>query len=336
LVGSGDSKMLALEIPKTSYVMPTLQTRYTFEHPTDHNRGIAFGEKNGPAIALVGAVSAISAGAAIGGILGGVIIAGGIASGLGALTGNKTLSTIGMGLSLAGGVGSAFTNSATGEFMNPFSEGFEFGDTSLGAGFSKIKSFFSDVTGTSSAVNDLNITADSIVDSATPDTLATIESGSDGAVIRGIDNNVTSGGNIRQVIGDASSGISDVTSKSSGGGLLSSIGGGKDLLNLVSGVAGGYQDNQTLEQQQPLFDARVDQTNAETQLLQNRYNNMQGQPGVGLDVNQNAQVFNATPGTAQGKYAVVVNGEVKYVSQAEYDAMRTQQGGGLINQGAPA
>jgi hypothetical protein len=331
--------MLALEIPKTSYVMPTLQTRYTFEHPTDHNRGIAFGEKNGPAIALVGAVSAISAGAAIGGILGGVIIAGGIASGLGAITGNKTLSTIGMGLSLAGGVGSAFTNSATGEFMNPFSEGFEFGDTSLGAGFSKIKNFFSDVTGPSDAVNALNVNGESIVNSAGTDGLETVESTSGNAIVRGVDNNVTSGGNIRQAIGDASSGISGITGSSSGGGgLLASIGGGKDLLNLASGVAGAYQDNQAIEQKQPYIDAQVEATNAQTDLLQNRYNNMQGQPGVGLDVNQNAQVFNATPGTAQGKYAVVVNGEVKYVSQAEYDAIRAQQGGGsgLINQGAPA
>jgi hypothetical protein len=326
--------MLAIEIPQISYQMPTTQGRWSFEHPTDHNRGIAFGEKNGPAIALVGAFSAISAGATIGGFLGGVMIAGGIASGLGALTGNKTLSTIGMGLSLAGGIGSAFTNAATGEFMNPFAEGFEFGDTNLGAGFSKIKNFFSDATGTTSAVTDLGINGESLVSEAGVDNLATIESGSDGAIIRDIDNNVTSGGTSQTVNGATAASAGSGEAASGGGGLLASFGGSKDLLNLASGLAGAYQDNQALEQEQPYLDAKVDSLESQTDLLNNRYNNMQGQPEVGLGVNPNANVYNKAPGANQGKYAVVLNGEVKYVTQAEYDAIKQQQGGsGLLSQG---
>lgn len=60
-----------------------------------------------PAIAIVAAVGTVSAGAAMGGILGGVMMAGGVMSGLGAITGNKTLSKIGMIASLGAGIGSA-------------------------------------------------------------------------------------------------------------------------------------------------------------------------------------------------------------------------------------
>lgn len=319
--------MIAIEIPAIQYVMPTTQNRWTFEHPTDHNRGIAYGEKNGPAIGLVGAVSAISSGAAIGGLLGGIIIAGGIASGLGALTGNTTLSTIGGVLSLGGGIASGFTSATTGEFINPFSEGASFADTKLGAGFAKLKA---DIFGGPSAADTAGLSGDAITQGINPDVAAgTIESASDGAIIRGTDNAISAGGGIREALSSAPS------SGSSGGGLLSSLGGGKDLLNLASGLAGGYQDGQRLEQQQPLIDARVDSENAQTDLLNNRYQNQQFQPTINAQVNPNAQVFNQTPGTAQGKYAVVVNGEVKYVNQAEYDAMRQQQsntGTGLLAQ----
>ena len=60
-----------------------------------------------PAIALVAAVGTISAGAALGGVLGGVMLAGGVMSGLGAVTGNKELSKWGAVASLGAGLGSA-------------------------------------------------------------------------------------------------------------------------------------------------------------------------------------------------------------------------------------
>ena len=61
-----------------------------------------------PAIAIIGAVATVSAGAALGGVLGGVMIAGGVMSGLGAVTGNKKLQMLGAVVSLGAGLGSAF------------------------------------------------------------------------------------------------------------------------------------------------------------------------------------------------------------------------------------
>ena len=68
--------------------------------------GPAYGEKRGPAVALVGAAMSIEVGLSIGlnSLVGGLMVAGGVMSGLGALTGNKTLSQLGMVAGLAGGV----------------------------------------------------------------------------------------------------------------------------------------------------------------------------------------------------------------------------------------
>lgn len=60
-----------------------------------------------PAVAIIGAIGTVSAGAAMGGILGGVMMAGGVMSGLGAITGNKNLQRFGMIASLGAGIGSA-------------------------------------------------------------------------------------------------------------------------------------------------------------------------------------------------------------------------------------
>lgn len=60
-----------------------------------------------PAIAIVAAVGTVSAGAALGGVLGGIMIAGGVMSGLGAVTKNKTLMALGAVASLGAGIGSA-------------------------------------------------------------------------------------------------------------------------------------------------------------------------------------------------------------------------------------
>ena len=61
-----------------------------------------------PAVALIAAVGTVSAGVALGGVLGGVMIAGGVMSGIGAVTGNKKLSMLGAVVSLGAGLGSAF------------------------------------------------------------------------------------------------------------------------------------------------------------------------------------------------------------------------------------
>lgn len=60
-----------------------------------------------PAVAIVAAVGTVSAGAAMGGVLGGIMMAGGVMTGLGAVTGNKNLQRIGMVASLGAGIGSA-------------------------------------------------------------------------------------------------------------------------------------------------------------------------------------------------------------------------------------
>lgn len=61
-----------------------------------------------PVVAIVAAVGTVSAGAALGGVLGGIMIAGGVMSGLGAITGNKTLSMLGAVASMGAGLGAAF------------------------------------------------------------------------------------------------------------------------------------------------------------------------------------------------------------------------------------
>lgn len=66
-----------------------------------------------PAIALVGAAASISAGVAAGGLLGGMMIAGGVMTGLGTLTGNKKLARIGAIVGLAGGIGTMISNASS-------------------------------------------------------------------------------------------------------------------------------------------------------------------------------------------------------------------------------
>lgn len=56
-----------------------------------------------PAAAVIGGIASFAGGAAIGGIAGGLMMAGGVASAIGGITGNKTLQTIGGVASLAGG-----------------------------------------------------------------------------------------------------------------------------------------------------------------------------------------------------------------------------------------
>jgi hypothetical protein len=60
-----------------------------------------------PVVAVVAAIGTVSAGAAMGGVLGGIMIAGGVMSGVGAVTGNKNLMKLGAVASLGAGIGSA-------------------------------------------------------------------------------------------------------------------------------------------------------------------------------------------------------------------------------------
>jgi len=86
----------------------------------DAFHGPAFGERRGPAIAVFGAFGSISAGLAAGGLMGGLMIAGGVMSGLGAITGNKTLSKLGMLTGLAGGVGQFFKQGGFDSFSQAY------------------------------------------------------------------------------------------------------------------------------------------------------------------------------------------------------------------------
>lgn len=313
--------MLAIEIHDIEYHSGVSVRRTAISLDMPYGSELFNRTYNGPAVAIVGAISTVSVGASIGGLLGGIMIAGGVASGLGALTGNKTLSTIGMGLGLASGIGAGFTNATTGEFMNPFAEGFNFSDTALGSGFSKIKSFFSDVGGQQSApglADKLMTNGNDIVNSATSG-LPTSASNDMGLSLAAdtAGDTVVGTQNIRNLASSAA------PVASSGGGLLSSLGGTRDIMALAGGLADGYQQGQYIEQAQPLTDARVDQLNAETDLMNNRYKNMQAQPGVNIGVNSDAQIFNK--GTSQGKVAVVVDGKVQYMTAEQYAQLKQAQ-----------
>lgn len=330
--------MIAIKMPAVTQAMGSQAKRFASWADVPYGSHYAharFQAKRGPAIALVGAVGTIGAGVSAGGLLGGIMIAGGVASALGTITGNKTLSTIGAVAGIAGLGASAFVNSA-GNFVNPLTN---FGDSVMGGTLSSMKDglgkFFSNLTGgannTASAVGAQ--TGDMIADAASavvPDTSAA------GMTKSLVDSSATNGIKLGN---DALTNLR-ATPASSGGGLISSLGGSKDLLNLGLGAAQGYQQGQILDQQRPLIDARVSSesantnlTNLQTQQLQNRMNNMQAQPDVGLSVNQDAQVFQNN-GSQPGKMLVIVNGQVQYVTPQEAQALSQSGQGGLITSGA--
>ena len=99
---------------RKTYLSLAVSRAWSAEMPVgDPFGGPAYGEKNGPAVALIGAGMSIYGGMAIMGtsaLMGGLMIAGGVMSGLGAITGNKTLSQLGMVAGLAGGVGQFFSS----------------------------------------------------------------------------------------------------------------------------------------------------------------------------------------------------------------------------------
>lgn len=332
--------MLAIPKPQMTFITGEVNKRaslYADMPYGSHYTNDRFQPKRGPAIAIAGAIGTISSGAAIGGFLGGVLIAGGIASAIGGLTGNEFLSNVGMGLSLVGGIGSAVTDAA-GNFVNPFTD---FGSTKLGEGFSKmgsgIKNFFGDVTSASSEVTKMGIDGGALVSNAS-DVIPSVTEASFGAdALKELGTGGT-GINLSAAVGAGAP-----AAKS--GGMLSSLLGNKDLLNVASGLADGYNNYEIREQQQPLIDAqtnayeaRADQMNFETQLGQNRYNNMQAQNADVAKVNPNAQVYNGSPVQGEPKIAVAMNGKVEYLTTEQYAQLQQQNqgGGGLINQGGMA
>jgi hypothetical protein len=338
--------MIAIQIPKLEYKTISYTRLLSAEMPfSDAKRGAAYGEKNGPAIAIAGAIGSISAGmAATSALLGGIMIAGGIATGLGALTGNKTLMTIGAVAGLAGfGVG-AFTG-VDGGFMNPFGTAADgssnfFSTVSGGA----VKSVFENIKG------GLGIT-DSAAAGAIKDT-----AGVTGALnnstpaIGSIDAELASGasslkyadGVSTSVFGRAVDAVGSAASAAGGkGGLLNMLTGDSGAVKSLGGLADGYMKYQELDQLQPLTDARVDNMNSNTaaqqqqmDILAQRQRNMQFQPGNMPQVNQAHDVYSGQPGAAQaGKIAVSISGEVKYVTPEEYNQIQqAKAGGGLTSQ----
>ena len=89
-----------------TYLSREMTRALALDHPIgDPFGGTAYGERNGPAVALIGAALSIEVGLTIGitSLVGGLMVAGGVLSGLGAITGNETLSKLGMVAGLAGG-----------------------------------------------------------------------------------------------------------------------------------------------------------------------------------------------------------------------------------------
>lgn len=130
-----------------------------------------------PAIALVGAVASVSTGLALGGLVGGMMVAGGVMSGLGTITGNKKLARIGALVGLAGGIGAMATgaSSAASSGLNSVGgEGVAMGSAAGNAGSNAVElgltSGLDDVAGASGAfttpVNQSSIIARELGDTA--------------------------------------------------------------------------------------------------------------------------------------------------------------------------
>lgn len=115
------------------------QTRaMALDHPIgDPYGGAAYGEKDDPvsALALAGSAMSVASGISIGigSWAGGLMVAGGVLSGLGTLTGNKKLSMLGGFASLAGGGLNVFNNWDS--ISSGFNQGFGEGMSKLGSAF---------------------------------------------------------------------------------------------------------------------------------------------------------------------------------------------------------
>jgi hypothetical protein len=251
------------------------------------------------------------------------MIAGGIASGLGAITGNKTLSTLGAVAGLASfGVGS-FTG-ADGGFLNPFSTAADgssnFFSTVTGSGVKSVFDNIKGAVGIGNPASGVTGVADDIVSAAKPAAGSLLTEGAEQlAYVNGVP--TSTAGRAFDSIKNVGSAVGDVFNN-------------QGAMGLIGGLSQGYMKGKEIEQLQPLRDAQVDQlnanvaaTNQQTGLIAQRQQNLQFQPNAAATVNPNAELYNGQPGQGtQGKYAVVVDGTVQYVSQADYDAMRNNQG----------
>lgn len=331
--------MIAIQIPDIKYETISHTRRLSVDMTfASSNRGVPYGEKNGPAIGVAAAIGSISAGmAATSAVLGGIMIAGGIATGLGAITGNKTLTTIGAVAGLAGfGVG-AFTG-VEGGFVNPFS--------SAADGTSN---FFNTVSG--SAVKDVFSSIKSglgITDSAAASTIKDAAGIATNAASEtsGIGSNLLSSGTeqLKYVDGVSTSALGRTVDAVSSGssGLLDALNNNSGAVSALGGLSEGYMKGKELEQLQPLTDARIDQTNAQTaaqqqqmDLIAQRQQNLQYQPNAAATVNENQNVYNRQPGTnTPGKIAVSIDGEIKYVTPEEYNQIQQAKTGatGMLSQ----
>lgn len=376
--------MLAITIPE--YKTTTFHDRnllksmaYAMDMPYGKgNEYTIFGQtKNGPLPAIAMAGLSIKGGIALGAstLLGGLAIAGGISAGLGALTGNKTLSRLGMGLSLASGIGTAFTQisaSGTAEFINPFggeSFGDNFSKTIMGGGLEKLKGDLgigskpetlgqqvkeNYIQGTTlesggdmvQTGNGNFVNQDAFNQSMTeaPEFL-----GTDGLLNNATEGIATSGQGVLDNIERKVTGAGDVAGQQNQGGLLSKLGlNAKDGLSIAQGVAGAYNGYQDRELAQPLVDARLEQTKAQTEgqniqnsALQNRLDNMDMRNldttgGFNAQRSRLAQLRDQQTNVQQPidngetKYAIVVDGKPQYLTAREIDALRNGQGNGLL------
>lgn len=326
--------MIAIERPITYFMPVTYKNRFTFEHPYDANQGPAYGYKQGAAVAVIGAVSSIGTGLALmetSALLGGMMIAGGIASGLGAITGNKFLSTLGMGLSIAGGIGGAFMD-VGGNFSTNILHGGSLSDTALGAAgtkaFDSFKNFIgmgSDGTQQLATLSPGNIDPATVAENTGTNNFSPL-SGSDGqklgvgVKLGATDNGLTVNGSL----------TGSGATASSGNGLLSKLGiTGKDVWSGV-GQVGDYLGKQDeLKQAQPLIDSKINQTDAQTnQINQNtalqkaQYDNKQFQGNVGMfasvDPTWNQQTTGGTPNPGKMITAPDANNVVRTMSEADW------------------
>lgn len=326
--------MIAIQIPRIEYQTITHTRRLSVDMPfANPHKGTPYGEKNGPALGVAAAIGSISAGmAATSTLLGGIMIAGGIASGLGAITGNKTLSTIGAVAGLAGfGVG-AFTG-VEGGFMNPFSTAADgtsnFFNTVSG---DAVKSVFSNIK------SGLGI-GDSAMVSGIKDTAGIASNAADtagGLMSAGTEQLGFVDGVSTSALGRATDAVSSGAS-----GLLGSLNSNSGAINALGGLSEGYMKGKEIEQLQPLTDAKVDLTNSQTaaqqqqmDLIKQRQQNLQFQPNSAATVNQDQNVYNRQPGTnTPGKIAVSIEGEIKYVSPEEYNQIQqAKSGAGMLSQ----
>ncbi len=283
-----------------TYLSREMTRAMALDHPIgDPFGGVAYGERNGPVIAIAAAAISIEVGItmlATNVLVGGLMIAGGVLSGLGAITGNETLSTLGMVAGLAGGIGGA-----TGLFDS-------FGAIGGAEGFSKIAGeAFGDgkgisgmfgmggETGAISIPEGSSFAAES-ANMATGPQAAAIEATQPSAIATGVTPEAPYGDFYKT--GNLGSGLYDdaINGATMGGGTgldLAAVGPGK---NLSTGLFGGMSDmtkygminagsdfmkslstaptEEQADQNSALMDAKIAETQANTSLTQTKKDQM--------------------------------------------------------------